>query len=207
MDDPEPNTSMALVGAVGAGLLGMFIWYGIAMATGYELGIVAWGIGALVGVGTRLLGKAQTQVFGLMAGACALLAIVGGQYLTVSQMYKLEMEKGMKIAYDNQLKYAKEVAQAQNDDELKIIMAKYNDNFSDGKVSDKDLAEFKAKSLPRMKDFANGKKSRAEFEKEFRGIMNALVSPWDLMKASVGLFTLLWLFLGVGSAYRIAGQS
>lgn len=207
LDDPEPNTSMALVGAVGAGLVGMFVWYGIAMATGYELGIVAWGIGALVGVGTRLLGKVQTQAFGIIAGACALVAILGGQYLSVSQTFKTEMEKGMKAAYENQLKYAREVAQTQNDQELKVVMAKYDEDYENGQVSDKDLAAFKANSLPRMKDLASGKVTRAEYEKQFRSIMNAVVSPWELMKASLSLFTLLWLFLGVGSAYRIAGRS
>jgi hypothetical protein len=47
------------------------------------------------------------------------------------------------------------------------------------------------------------KPSKAEFISRISGVKNSFPVQLEMLKASVGLFTLLWLFLGVGSAYKL----
>jgi hypothetical protein len=64
-----------------ASLLGMFGWYLLIKITGDEIGYAAWGVGALTGLGARLLGASGSTKLGVLAGVFAFSAIIGGQYL------------------------------------------------------------------------------------------------------------------------------
>lgn len=81
------NLFGAVFGGLVAGLIGAAVWCGIAYFTGYEIGWIAWGIGALVGFGT-LLGAQEGRIeAGLIAVVISLAAIAGGKYATVELMY------------------------------------------------------------------------------------------------------------------------
>src|SRR5271165_264496 len=45
---------LGVVGALVGGFAGMMMWYGIGRSTGYEIGYVAWAVGAFAGLGARL---------------------------------------------------------------------------------------------------------------------------------------------------------
>lgn len=70
-------------GAIGAG-----IWAGIVVATGYEVGWIAWGVGALVGLAVAAAaGRARVQQGDLPAIGAALIAlvsVVAGKYVATS---------------------------------------------------------------------------------------------------------------------------
>ncbi len=70
-----------LAGAVSAAMVAMLAWYFLIKLTGYPLGFAAWGVGLLVGLGARRLGREGSRRLGLAAGACAFVAILGGQLL------------------------------------------------------------------------------------------------------------------------------
>lgn len=74
----------ALAGIV-AGAIGAGIWAGIAVATGLEVGYVAWGVGVLVGIG---VGFTARENAGLMSGAIAVIvalaSIAAGKFVAVS---------------------------------------------------------------------------------------------------------------------------
>lgn len=62
-------------GAIGAG-----IWYAIVMATDYEVGYVAWGVGALAGFGMMMGVGGHDDRAGILAGGIAGLALLAGKY-------------------------------------------------------------------------------------------------------------------------------
>lgn len=75
---------LGVVGAATAGLIAMLAWCFLIQLTGYQIGFAAWGVGLLVGLGARALGREGGRRLGLAAGACALVAILGGLWLARS---------------------------------------------------------------------------------------------------------------------------
>ena len=181
----------------------MLGWYYLIELTGYTIGYAAWGVGVLVGGGARTLGGDGSTRLGIIAGACALLAIIGGQYLYV----KTEVDKvfigAAASAYESRMAYAQEAAKAQTDDEIKALLVKHEDIKE---PTAKEIKEFREEELPKLKEFSQGKPSKAEFEKGIKGFNDTLSFKLMILKDSVDLMTLLFLFLGVGSAYKLGAS-
>ena len=72
-----------IVGATAAGLVGMLAWFFLIKVTGSQIAFAAWGVGLLAGLGARGLGREGSRGLGIAAGAAALVAILGGQWLAV----------------------------------------------------------------------------------------------------------------------------
>lgn len=71
-----------MVGAILAGLIGMLFWFFLIQATGHQVGFAAWGVGLLVGMGARALGREGGRRLGWVAAGCAAAAVLGGQLLS-----------------------------------------------------------------------------------------------------------------------------
>ncbi|MCA9077605.1 MAG: hypothetical protein KDA93_21445 [Planctomycetaceae bacterium] len=73
----------ALMGGSVAAVIGGVAWIGIVIATGYEFGILAWGIGGLVGFGVLLSSRDHIvgDVTGIIAGMTAILAVTAPKLL------------------------------------------------------------------------------------------------------------------------------
>lgn len=184
----------------------MAIWYFLIVVTNTEWGYVAWGVGGLAGWCAKTIGKGESAAMGLAAAIAALVAIVGGEYLATRHLMNVEIDKALKEAYQEHVTYAKEAVQAKTDDQIKAFLAK-QDGLGDGaqaSIGPEDIKDFK-KELPELQKAANGQLSRTEYEKESRKIYEAIFSFTFVLKQSVSLFTLLWIFLGVGTAYKLAG--
>jgi len=70
-----------ILGGLVAALIGGAIWAGIAIGTEYELGILAWGIGLMCGVGVVLFaGGKKGFPLQLVAVVTSVLGIVMGKY-------------------------------------------------------------------------------------------------------------------------------
>ena len=85
--------ALKVIGAgAAAGLIGAAIWAGVAYATHREVGLVAWGIGALVGLGVRFAAREwEGAAPGAIAAGVALLAVVLGKYAAVSLVVGKEL--------------------------------------------------------------------------------------------------------------------
>ena len=97
-----PYMKTVVLGAL-AGLVGASVWAGIALFTGYEVGWIAWGIGALVGVAVRFASKREATYTGdaaedaireieaasdqmgpgVVAAAIAIVSVLVGKYVAV----------------------------------------------------------------------------------------------------------------------------
>ncbi|HYT58916.1 MAG TPA: hypothetical protein VEL06_02020 [Haliangiales bacterium] len=201
----EPSVLFGALGAMAGGFLGMLGWYFLIKATGYEIGYAAWGVGVIAGVGARIPGHSGNNLLGICAGACALVAIIGGQFLAAKSTVNEIFEKAAKEAYETQLASAKEAVRAiptASDAEIKAFLAR--DNADPNQISDEEIQQFRQKELPKLREFASGKRGRKDIDKNMQDVKDSMVGDFLIFKESFSLFTLLWIFLGVGSAYKIA---
>jgi hypothetical protein len=207
----KPGILLGVAGAIVGGFLGMVGWYFLIKTTGFEIGYAAWGVGVLAGIGARILGHSGSNALGVSAGVCALVAIVGGQFLAAKSTVNEIFEEAAKGAYASQLAYAKNALQAiptGSDSEIRAFLAK--DAAEDGsvadptRITDDEIQEFRQRKLPKLKDIASGKRGASDIEKELQKVKASLVGDLLILKESLSLFTMLWIFLGVCSAYKIA---
>jgi tellurite resistance protein len=88
-NNKESGTMKDVLLGIVAGCLGAAVWAGVVLLTGYEVGYIAWGIGALVGWAV-LMGNADGHRSSTAAGALAvvitILSIFAGKYAAIQTM-------------------------------------------------------------------------------------------------------------------------
>jgi hypothetical protein len=90
---------LPIIGALLAAVVGGGIWALITVLTNYELGIIAWGIGAAAGYVVGYLANRQTtQVHQIIAVIGSLLGIVFGKYFT----FTYTLSDDLAHIFDNQ---------------------------------------------------------------------------------------------------------
>lgn len=72
-----------LAAGLGAAIIGAVIWAIVTVLTEHQYGLMAIGVGFLVGYAVRTFGKGIDAIFGMTGGAIALLGCVVGNFLTV----------------------------------------------------------------------------------------------------------------------------
>jgi hypothetical protein len=196
------DLTRGILGAVGGGLLGMFIWYFLIKVTGYEIGIVAWGVGLLVGGAARVVSRQPSNLLGLVCGACAFVAIVGGQYLALLAGLDSYLEAEATTYYREELAVAKSALQVETREQI-IHFLSVRDEVQPGEITEESIKRFQEEELAEYRDFVNGNPSQQEYVMMLKKMQGLFVSKWELFKESMSLFTLLWLLLGVGSAWKL----
>jgi len=76
------NLFLAVIVGCAAAVVGAIAWALITVATGYQIGWMAVGVGFLVGYSMKYFGKGTTVVFGIIAAVIALVGCVAGNLLT-----------------------------------------------------------------------------------------------------------------------------
>jgi hypothetical protein len=197
-----------ILGGLVAGVVGMFAWYFLIKVTGCEIGYAAWGLGALVGVATAKLARHGSPITGIAAALIAGVAIIGGQYFAFRAAINEYVEKQARVIYQDELAFAGEVCEARDEPSIRRVIAVINcEDGSDPDeqaVTDEEIASFDDEIRPGYEDFVNGKPSREECQDLYISLMKASISFPLMLKESVSLWTALWLFLGVGTAFKIA---
>ena len=80
----EQNLVMGFLYGLFAALAGAAVWAGATIATGYQVGWLAVGIGFVVGIAVRAGGKGIDQVYGIIGGVLSLFGCALGNLLTVA---------------------------------------------------------------------------------------------------------------------------
>lgn len=76
------NLFLGVIAGCVAAVIGAIAWALVTVATGYQIGWMAVGVGFLVGYSMKYLGKGTTLVFGVIAAVIALVGCVAGNLLT-----------------------------------------------------------------------------------------------------------------------------
>lgn len=86
----EQNLPFAVIFGSIAALVGAALWAAITVATEYQIGYMALGVGALVGVAVRYTGKGIDQIFGILGAVLSLAGCVFGNFLSIVGMIAKE---------------------------------------------------------------------------------------------------------------------
>jgi len=195
-----------VIGAAVGAVIGMIGWFLLIVGTGYSIGYAAWGVGAITGLGARIGGGEGGSKLGLIASLFAVFAIIGGQFLGVRSLAQSVLGKEAVASYQKELAYANQVVAAKSDDELKALIAQQDGETPSG-VTDFHLQLFKQEDLPGLQSLAGGEPSQAEFVSRMQKKANSLDLQMGVLEGSFGFLMILWLFLGVSSAYKIGSGS
>ena len=91
--DSAVNFPMAVAAGLVAAAIGAGVWYWIVVLTDTVLGIVAIGVGYLVGFAIRFgAGKQGAAPLQILGAVLALLSIVAGEYLIINHFVRLNNE-------------------------------------------------------------------------------------------------------------------
>lgn len=90
-EQPEPSLVKGVLSGFISCLIGAVLWALISVSTGYQHGLMALGVGLIVGVSIRLFGKGNSAVFGIFGAVFALLGCVLGNIFTMFTFYSREL--------------------------------------------------------------------------------------------------------------------
>lgn len=79
----EQNLNFAIITGILTSIIGGLVWALITVATGYQIGYMAVGIGALVGFGIRYAGRGIDPIYSYLGAGFALFGCLLGNFLTV----------------------------------------------------------------------------------------------------------------------------
>jgi hypothetical protein len=203
---PLPDNRQAVPRGILGGVLGggiaMAGWYFLTMASGREFGVAAWFLGVITGVSVRMFARDGSPVLGYIAAVCAGVAILGGEFLVTNAFVNKVAEQVNESTYAEAVKRAGEGVKLQTDAEIKTWI-EANDE-PEGQVTGQDIDNFRKVRQPKMQDLLNGKPPKADFVQKLN--LTGFSIKFAMFKASLSLFTLLWVGFGVASAWRIASK-
>lgn len=79
----EQNLPLAIAAGIISALLGAAAWAAITVLTGYQIGFMAIGVGVVVGLAVRAMGKGIDKPFGLVGAGFSVLGCALGNLLAV----------------------------------------------------------------------------------------------------------------------------
>ena len=201
----------ALLGATLGGLCGAALWAAVAFLFHYEIGWIAWGIGAACGFGAARLGSDLDWTTGAAAAGIAVLSIALGKFAAVHLVVNdavSQMAAGTVVVED-------ELAISYVADE--VVAARYDEgqavDWPGGVVPSNPSSEAEsprdvwAEAVAVWNDLPASEREafKAELARDMQA--NAELIREQAVQAgfreSFGAFDLLFVFLAVGSAYKL----
>jgi hypothetical protein len=207
----------AIAAAAGAALLGAMLWNFIAVAFEYELGLVAWGIGGAVGFAAAAVGS-RGQLAGIVCGVLVVMSIMGGKYMAYGTFQEqaaaiiteMQNEAGeeMRAVFDEEMYDAQVFAATVSDEtSLREFMVEngYSYAMDPASVDSDEIDAFNEYNRPRLTRFASNPPTFGEW---ISGAFDEIddISTMGLVMDSFGVLDLLFLFFGVGTAFRLGSR-
>lgn len=196
----DGRTPLALAAGLAAALVAGGIWAWLVFLTNMEIGYVAWGVGVLVGVAMSKVTSQRTQQLAIAAAAFAVIGLLAGKIFIYSG--------GAGVIADDL---------TENEEVLRAALAW--EMYGGGELEPQTMAALEATeaagdtlSDALWADMLRQSDARlAELTPEEKHDIAMFVAGGALqemgliagIKAQLSLFDLLWLFLAVGTAYRM----
>ncbi len=207
---------IAIIAAVVAALIGAFVWRLIAVTFGYEFGLIAWGIGGAVGFAAASAGS-RGMVAGVVCAVLAFGSIGLGKYWAYSAFIGefqealtevMESEDDMFDYFEQEMEDARLLVSGSGSDifiRRFMVERNYTDASDPAQVSAEEVAFFREYTEPELRDLAE---NSPEFEEWQSGGVASIgeFSPWAMMREDLGILDILFLLLGIGTAFRLGSQ-
>lgn len=215
-DSPAEHISPTVIAAATvAALVGAFIWKMIAVGFGYELGIVAWAIGGAVGFAATIAGG-RGQLTGVSCGVLALLAIFAGKHLTV-ESWRADLADVMAAEEiweegEGELIFAEISEDARLYNELDksddaslrrfLVERAYSEVSDPAAVSPEEFESFYLYDEPQLIWMVE---NNPDYQQWQQYALQSLgdISSMEVIQSSFGFADLIFIFLGVATAYRL----
>jgi hypothetical protein len=199
---PEPNMTRALLFAGGAAFAGAAVWAALAIYANVQIGWIAWGVGALIGL-AMVKGGGHGQMLAVVAAVLAVLAIGTGRYAT----YQAVLDEAAQQAFpDDMFDAYKADATA-----WKALGASPTDEqvteFALDREYDVDsAAEFRMVVAPRLNWLAESERTLADWRTFEAGNLQAQFGFVEYLKEDFHPLDILFVLLGLGSAFGIVSR-
>ena len=175
----------ALAGALIAAVVGAAIWAGIAILTEYEIGWVAWGVGALVGFGA-VLGGGHGKAMALICAGLALFSIFCGKMFAVQhyvgEYFQSSPEEFLTTEiYEETQEDIRLFAELESEEQWPQFMVERSYSIAEdaGQVEEMEVEWFRAEIVPDLRAF-HAQSETYEQWRERRAVELSALSPSDL---------------------------
>jgi len=203
----------AILGAVAGAIVGALVWAGIAIFTGFEIGWIAWAVGAAVGYGAHVL-EGRGLGMGILCAVLAALAIFGGKLMVVNHFVHNEVmeiaELGLTEELYNELKTdAFDFASVQSEAEYPAYMVShyYTEATTPEDVFQSEIDTFKEEEVPRLVAWGTNPPTyeawREEISAEAQAFVTAEAPLMDIVFESLGILDIVFFGLGIFTAFQV----
>ncbi len=216
VEEEDNLNAKAIAAAAGAAVVGALVWKIIAVSFGYEVGLVAWAIGGAVGFVAASMGSRGMQA-GIVCGVLAFGAIALGKYWAAQAVID-EVQQGISEVLGDDTDvgdwYQEFVEDAQvlrgvsdSDASIRQYMVDrgYTEAVNADAVTSEELSEFREVFEPDLRNF-DPEQSDSEAWKEIAFGELSDLSAMDVMLDGLGALDILFLLLGVGTAFRLGSR-
>ncbi len=222
-DGPTPSFPRGLLGAFIGTVVGALIWFAIYYFGEIDFGWLAFIPAVTSGMLGRKMAREDNHWIGVAAAIFTVLAIFSVRYAVLT--HEIGRKTGPEDStafhspsYDERMAEAKEAVAAQTDDQIRNFIQNQNrrefekyagkgEKYEPEGVTNEEVKEFKDSDLKGFQDFANGKPSRAEYEKELQN--DRVTETWItrigtalLVVVTTGLLGIIPLIIAICIAYR-----
>ncbi len=202
--DGLPAILWPVCGLVG-GSIGGAVWVLVAFAIHRQIGIIAWGVGALTGLGVAMAaGRRAGTATGVLAAGMAVCVILASK-LVVAILFVNQFAAHLEAPDELEKQMVLLEAHAIADDQQKKGV---DLKWPPGKSLDKatELEDFPEPIAKRAQKNWDEQTPRIKERRENLGHIAQAGKAFVIAFAffgSFGLFDLLWFFLAMGSAFRL----
>ena len=191
----------AMGAAAVVALLGAWAWQLIAVGFETEWGVVAWAIGGAVGFAAASLG-ANGNLPGVVCAALVLLAILGGKYMATHTFFEQSSRELYELEISEAQAYIEEVRDEQSMRNY-IVTKGYAYTDDPSEISAAELADFRVDFVPNLVAMGRNPPSYENWrETDADDVITLVAVVYTLF--SLRWMDLLFLFLGMGTAFRLA---
>ncbi len=199
-DTRDDRTPLALAAGVVAALAGGVAWAAMVLLTDYEIGFVAWGIGALVGWAMARVTVNRSRSLALAAAALALVGLIAGKGLVTAGSQGAIADE---LTADEQFLAGAVAWQMYDAGQLEpgTMEAIRATEEAGDTLSDALWADMTAQADTRV-DALSDADRRALAEEAAAGFISQL-GLVDGIRAQLSGFDLLWMLLALGTAFQM----
>lgn len=199
-DQDDGRGTLALAAGMVAAALGGGVWAGVILLTNMEIGWVAWGIGALVGIVMSRVTRKRTLKLAYAAAGYAIFGLIIGKAfsLTASVGIIARQIEGDSAVMVNAVAWQMYQARELNQPTLEIIDAAVGSGSELGDATTTDMQQQAGAKIAQM---SPQQKREAATGAASASLRNAGLV--EIIGSQLSFFDLLWVSLAVATAFKM----